>query len=586
MRIILLLLMFTLVTATATAQNQALRNVAVQPEKPRIVSSFTAEPGSHYPFRQNMYRALLLPDSRLIALSIARDKDRQQTMQGRYSTDNGQTWSAPQDLFQWPKEAGGFGLFEALVDQDGEINIFILCDGNSGIMFPKVEGSSPPTYDILEIWHVRSRDKIAGWEAPKRIRAGQGSDLLSAIQLRNGRLMLPYAFKINRSYENRGTGFLEYTYVGPYSSSSMYSDDKGKTWHESPDVLSVQLPDSYTYGADEPVAIQLKDGRIWMLMRTQRGRFYESFSNDGARWTPAMPTKLIASDAPAGLIRLKDGSIMLFSNSCLRYPYGYGARYVLHGAISRDEGQTWQGFREIARDPHRNEVPDTKGDYGVAYSFPTLTPDGHVLFSNWVEQGNIRHFRLMDPAWLLETKQESDFSDGLEEWSTFGSKGVEVQPDSQKSGGKLLSIRKTDVEWPAAAVWNFPAGSLGTLRLQLRLRPGFGGLLLGLTDHFSTPWDLEDGFYNVFNLPISSAGTLLPNVKLVPERWYQLELDWNTKKGECLVLLDGKPAGVIPDNRTSPQGINYLRLRSTAIQADGGLEVRAVSADVSRSWAK
>src|SRR5262245_7043688 len=66
--------------------------------KPGVVSSFTAEPGARYPFRQNMYRALQLTDRRIIALSIARDKDRQQTMQGRYSTDNGKTWSAPQDL--------------------------------------------------------------------------------------------------------------------------------------------------------------------------------------------------------------------------------------------------------------------------------------------------------------------------------------------------------------------------------------------------------------------------------------------------------------------------------------------------------
>ena len=38
-------------------------------------------------------------------------------------------------------------------------------------------------------------------------------------------------------------------------------------------------------------------------------------------------------------------------------------------------------------------------------------------------------FRLLDPAWLLQTRQECDFSNGLEDWSTFGSKGVEIIPD-------------------------------------------------------------------------------------------------------------------------------------------------------------
>ena len=583
MYVLLSLLISSLFLASGpAAQRRAQRPEAVKAEKPRVVSSFTAEPGAGYPFRQNMYRALLLTDGRLIALSIARE-NRQQTMQGRYSKDNGRSWSAAENLFPLPKEAGGFGLFEAMVDHEGEIHIVLLCDGNSGILFPKEEGSSPPTYDILEIWHTRSKDKVKGWDIPKTIRKGKAGDLDSLIQLRNGRIVLPICFATGRTWSKRGEGFLNYTYLGSYSVSSMYSDDNGDTWHHSPDVLSVQTPDLHTWGADEPVAIQLKDGRVWMLMRTQRGRFYESFSTDGARWSPPQPSPLISSDSPGGLMRLKDGSLMLFSNASLRYPYAYGARYVLHGAISRDEGRTWQGFREIARDPHRDEPPTFRSDYGVGDTFPTLTVAGHVLFSNWVEQGNIRRFRLVDPAWLLETHHESDFSNGLEEWSFFGSKGVEVQPDSAKSGGKALALRRADPQWPAGAVWNFPIGSRGSLRLQLKLRSGFGGVLLGLTDHFSTPWDMEDGFYNVFNLPITSSGELLPRVKLVSERWYQLELTWDTQHRQCRVLLDEKPVGTIADNRRS-EGVNYLRLRSTSEQADGGLQIRALSADVSASW--
>ena len=115
------------------------------------------------------------------------------------------------------------------------------------------------------------------------------------------------------------------------------------------------------------------------------------------------------------------------------------------------------------------------------------------------------------------------------------------------------------------------------------LRPGFGGVLLGLTDHFSTPWDREDEFFNVFNLPIASSGELLPHVKLAPDRWYQLELTWDTKRRQCRVLLDDKPVGTVEDHRKG-SGVNYLRLRSTSAQSDNGLLLRAVSADVSESW--
>jgi len=553
------------------------------PEPPQTVSSFTAVAGAHYPFRQNMYRAMQLPNGKIIALSIARDK-RQQTMQARYSGDNGHTWSAPEDLFQWPKEAGGFGLIETLIDKDAEIHIFSLCDGNGGGLYPNQEEGTPiRAGNVMDVWDVRSLDGRARWTTPKRIWTGRAGDLLSAIQLRNGRLLLPLNISHGRSWDNRGGGFLDFTYVGDWGVITLYSDDDGDTWQTSNQELVVETPDLYTYGANEPVVLQLRDGRVWMLMRTQRGRFYQSFSEDGARWTSPKPSTLIASDAPAGLLRLQDGSILLFSNACLRYAYGYGARYVLHVAISRDEGKTWRGFREVARDPERNHTIKLDGDYGLAYTFPTLTTDGHVLFSNWVEEGAIRNFRLMDPSWIYETRQNTDFSKGIDDWSVFGSKGVELQADPVNTAAKVLRIRKAELDWPAGAVWNFPIGSKGQLQLKIRLRPGFGGANLGLTDHFSVPWDVEDQFFDVFNIALPASGQVLPNVKLEPGRWYELTFAWDTEARRCRISVDGKFAGLVQDDRWA-EGINYLRLRSLSVKPDAGLEIGSVRADVSASW--
>jgi hypothetical protein len=556
---------------------------SANPPAPHIVSRFTAIPGAHYPVRENMYRALQLPNGKVIALSIARH-DGQQTMQARYSRDVGHSWSSPEDLFQWPKEAGGFGLIETLVDKDGEIHIFSLCDGNSAVMYPKEqEGTPTRAGNIMDIWHVRSLAGRTRWTTPKLMWTGQAGDLLSAIQLRNGRLVLPINISHGRSWHNRGGGFLDFTYVGDWGVIALYSDDNGDSWQSSNKELVVETPDLNTYGANEPVVIQLKDDRVWMLMRTQRGRFYESFSDDAVHWSVAKPTTLISSDAPAGLLRLKDGNILFFSNACLRYGYGYGARYVLHVAISSDEGKTWRGFREIDRDPDRNEPIKLEGDYGLSYTFPTLTTDGRVLFSNWVEEGPVRNFRILDPSWIYETRQETDFSKGIADWSVFGSKGVELKTDPERAGAKILSVRKAEPDWPAGAVWNFPIGSKGQLKLKMRLRQGFGGAVLGLTDHFSTPWDADDQFFNAFNLDIPSNGHIFPNVKLESERWYDVTMDWETAGHQCRVFLDGKLAGIVRDNRRA-DGINYLRLRSLATQPDGGLEIRSVSADVSANW--
>jgi hypothetical protein len=206
-----------------------------------------------------------------------------------------------------------------------------------------------------------------------------------------------------------------------------------------------------------------------------------------------------------------------------------------------------------------------------------------VLFSNWVEEGNVRSFRLFDPAWIYETQQSSDFSKGIDDWSVFGSKGVALETDPDNSGKQVLSIHKADTDWPAGAVWNFPVGAKGRIKMRIRLQPNFQGALLGLTDHFSIPWDLDDQFFNAFNLRIAPGGAILPNFTLAAGHWYSVTLDWDTDARKCSVLVDGKLVGAIEENRRS-SGINYLRLRSIADEPDGGLQISSVSADVSASW--
>ena len=75
--------------------------------------------------------------------------------------------------------------------------------------------------------------------------------------------------------------------------------------------------------------------------------------------------------------------------------------------------------------------------------------------------------KMLDPAWLYETNQTADFAQRAEEWSTFGTRGVEIVPHPNGADRKVLQIRKTDEHWPAAAVWNFPAGADGRLRLRI-----------------------------------------------------------------------------------------------------------------------
>jgi hypothetical protein len=499
----------------------------------------------------------------------------------RVSTANGATWTEPPGLFNLPTELDVARRGMSLVDRDGEIHVFWMVRPEDAAHPPENELQIPHGELLdrrIDIWYTRSRNGRTTWEPARMIWMGYTGSLNSVIQMNNGRILLPFSCMTSRSWGNRGDGLDAFTYMGYFDSTLIYSDDAGDTWRLA-DAVKTPTPNLETYGAIEPVVIQLRDGRVWMLIRTQLGRFWESFSDNGATWSAPRPSNLISSDSPAGIVRLDDGRIVLFWNNCLRFPYAYGGRHVLHAAISDDEGKTWRGYREVARDPKRDQPPPSRGDFGTAYPMPTVVNDGKVMYATGQGEGRAL-LMLLDPEWLLETHQEADFANRQEEWSIFGTRGVEFLDHPQKPGAKVLSIRKTEPDWPACAVWNFPNGLSGRLRLRIMLNRGFRGALLGLTDHFSVPFDLEDRFYNVFNLEILPEGRLMAGAKLQAGRYYDLALEWSVPRRECRVLLDGRGVGTLPLLRQT-SGVNYMRLRSTAERTDRrGMIIEPPVADV------
>jgi len=509
-------------------------------------------------------RVAKLPDGKLIAV-FTRNAGGTPELVGRYSIDNGKTWSEIQSLTSLPKDESGWGSPEPLVDQRGELQIFFL----------KSRKKKPSGLDI-DIWHCKSTNGRTHWRAPRPIWEGYTGSLNCVIQIRNGRILLPFSYMTTRTWAKRGEGFDAFTYMGTFDCTVLYSDDQGDTWQLSPSELKVTAPDLSTYGAIEPVVVERKDGQVWMLLRTQHGRFYESLSKDGIIWSRPRPTRIFSSDSPAGLVRLEDGRIAMFWNNCLRFPYAYGGRHVLHGAISSDDGKTWHGFREVARNPRRDEPPPPTGDHGATYPIPCAVGNGQIITSTGLPT-NYNLF--VDPAWFYETAQKDDFANGLEQWSVFGVKGVELLPHPEKPSSRVLSVRKTDRAWPAGAVWNFPSGTKGQLRLRILLKPGFAGARVGITDHFSVPFDDLDEFYNLYNLDIGSEGKIGKR-KLVPNRWHTVDLKWDTRKRQCRASVDGHQIEVLLQGRDS-LGANYLRLISTAETTDlAGLMVETVEVKV------
>jgi hypothetical protein len=240
---------------------------------------------------------------------------------------------------------------------------------------------------------------------------------------------------------------------------------------------------------------------------------------------------------------------------------------VLHAAVTDDDGKTWRGYREILRDPHRDEPSPPSGDHGVSYPYPTLARDGAVVYSLWVQTGDGRSVFAFDPRWLTETKQRDDFADGTcETWSHFGCRGIAVtQADGAGDDRKALRIAKTDPEWPAGAVRNFPMGRKGRLAMRMKAEPKAGPLRLVLTDHFSPPFDLEDGLEGVFDATIRGASENgKSTIALLHDRWATLSLTWDLDKQSCHVAIDDEQAAELRAQR-NPAGLCSLRLRADPV---------------------
>ena len=312
------------------------------------------------------------------------------------------------------------------------------------------------------------------------------------------------------------------------------------------------------YGAVEPVAVELGDGRVWMVIRTQMGRFYEAFSRDGLHWSDPRPTRLLSSDSPAGLVRLADGRIVLLWNNCLRFPYAYGGRHVLHAAISADDGASWRGFREVYRDPRNAEPPPVRGDHGTAYPFPVATADDRVLFASGQGAGR-RALSVLDPAWLEVDRQTDDFDGALEAWSVFGTSGLSVVDHPGGRPARAVRVSKPYGR-PASAVRNFPLLRRGRLELTLRPTPGWSGARILLTDHFSVPFDGEDDLHAVFVADVS-ADTGTGDAPL------PVTLSWDCDARRASLQVAGGPAAAVVQLRES-LGPSYLRLRCRGEEPD------------------
>jgi hypothetical protein len=261
-----------------------------------------------------------------------------------------------------------------LTTRDGVIHVFYL-----GFKRWKWKGVNPTGETQSDMWTTRSSDNGATWSEPQMIYSGYTGASNGAIETRDGHLIVPYSHYANDP--------------GRLVSQTSVSTDGGKTWSLSNHIDIGGAGDHE--GALEPCVIELKDGRVWMLIRTTRKVFWESFSIDGCKtWSAAKPTTIDSNSSPGHFTRLADGRIALVWNRAQT------KRTELHLALSADEGKTWT--------PSLNVAQGAPG--GATYPFAIEIAPGEL----WIGYHNVpkgwnfpraRHLRLFMSSFMENVGQ-------------------------------------------------------------------------------------------------------------------------------------------------------------------------------------
>jgi sialidase-1 len=246
-------------------------------------------------------------------------------LSGKVSDDRGRSWS---ETFTVQDNLWGRNVKHP--------NLIRLQNGELALTFTAWESEQQ-----RNVFLKRSADDGETWSAPEQISEPgwycTNNDHI--LRLQSGRILLP---------SHGGPGF-QFVRGNPLYSFFFISDDECASWRLSSDSFSAP-----GRGAHEPSIVELKDGRLLCLMRTTQGCVYRAFSADGGdHWSTPEPTPLQAPDSPPIVKRIPaTGDLLVLWNdvySNTNYP-----RTPLTMGISRDEGETWERFKDIENRPDRD----------------------------------------------------------------------------------------------------------------------------------------------------------------------------------------------------------------------------------------
>jgi len=263
------------------------------------------------------------------------------------STDGGQTWSAPRPIFSKDQNLLVSSERAMLRTREGTIIAAFMNLTERSWTWDNALGDAPGA--TLPTYVMRSVDDGKTWQDVQKLHDEWSGAVRDMIETEDGRVIFT-AMKMQHD-------------PGRHAVLTYSSNDQGATWKAS-NLIDLGGAGHHG-GVTEPTLTQLKDGRLWMLIRTNWSEFWSAYSNDGGKfWSVIQPSGIPASSAPGMLRRLASGRLMLLWNRL--YPDGKSEwplsggdnlwsatpvsnfREELSIAFSDDDGKTWTAPEVIA----------------------------------------------------------------------------------------------------------------------------------------------------------------------------------------------------------------------------------------------
>ncbi len=502
------------------------------------------------------------------------------------SKDNGETWESSTAGPKFPKKWGGITKEAAAISYLPKCKKYIMVQPIKGYIFlaDDLDGdwvASPKSgkkFIESDVW-MKNQNGLYD--------IGGSYIYRNPIELSNGRILIPR----HDASRVKGTQFI-------------YSDDEGLTWKESKNFIyvdefqekGIDLAPRWRNPGVEGTAVELKNGSVYAIVRTDSNWSYESYSKDkGNTWSKPEKSPFYGSLIMTSLGRLNNGKLICLTTNTSPLPelaHKKGSKWedvftgrgALHVALSEDEGKTWYGYREVLIDEMRDSESFAShgGDHDRScHQAEFVELDDKRILITGGQQDQHRKMIIIDQDWVEDCSRVEDIDkDGLKNIHSNvfipkishiqynrkpGADLVEGIGEGNESAIKfgILNDDSLTADNPKAdyrrsgVTWNFPNSMDGEVYFNIQFPTGSQGCYVSLTDRMLNPCDTSAPERAVFSIKLA-PGTKLGTITLKEDTCYEARLRF--KGNKCAIYLNGSKTPVSSLKCVNPTkiGLNYL----------------------------